>query len=130
MNEASGTHSSRATSSCSMMMLMIFSSSVMKISSLQNKPCSGRGVNALSRASDVKTAIDAQDLSRDVTGFLRGQEGNGRGNLLRPARPAERDLFEGLLQALFRQGSDHFRIDKSRRDGVDADGPGRQLPCE
>lgn len=87
-------------------------------------------MNALSRASDVKTAVDAQDLSRDVAGFLRGQEGNSRGNLLRPARPAERDLFEDLLQALFRQGSNHFRIDKSRRDGVDADVPRCRLPGE
>src|SRR5215218_4165690 len=78
-------------------------------------------------ANEDASAVDVEDLARDVAGEGGGQEEDGGGDVLRRRDALERDRGEHLSAPLPREGvGGHVRIHPAGRDRVDAD-PGGEL---
>src|SRR6516165_4908786 len=69
--------------------------------------------------SHVQAAVDGPDLAGDVRGLVGGEEADGAGDLLRPGKPAQRNLLPDPLQRPFRHGGHHVRGDVTGSDRVD-----------
>src|SRR5438105_10178150 len=73
------------------------------------------------------TAVDEDDLTRDETGPVRGQEGDGGGDVVGLAEPVERHL---LAQPVLLQrrvgvaGPEEVGLDRARLDRVHPDAGG------
>src|SRR6476660_5890563 len=93
-NEASGVTSLASTPSCSTMMLLTFSSTLIGYPFLLAQKAAvflPRSLAGASR-SHVEAPADVQDRARDVGGFVGGQVGHRRGDVVRRAEPAEGNL--------------------------------------
>src|SRR6266851_6641175 len=74
-------------------------------------------------ASLRHSAVDGQDLPRDVAGFVGCEERHGVGHLFRGPCPTTCRQLDDALRDLRRQTARQVGGDVTRRDGVDGDTP-------
>src|SRR4029079_4034677 len=126
-NEASSLTLSGATSSCSMMIFLTFSS----ISSAMGLGPLSSCYSLAARTLHEKSTVDAQDLPRHVPGGGPRQIDHGGGDVLGFSDAAERNRLEQLGAPRFgKLGRGHVGVDVARRNGVHGDAPRRVLPPE
>ena len=85
-------------------------------------------------AGDASAAVDGQRLAANEGRVVRGQEGDGLGDLVRPSRPPHRVDPLALLQVLDARHRGHSRameqigrLDHAGVDGVDPDALRREV---
>src|SRR5215467_3300325 len=79
-----------------------------------------------------KAAVDEKCGSRDVVGFVRGQETGQPGDVFRFPQPAKRDVFEEIfeLYRIVQKLCIDGRFDGPGSDGVDGDPARSELDCQ
>ena len=91
---------------------------------LSLKTTDGKMTGSVSLRSGDKSAVDAEDLSRDKRGCVIGQEEDRVSDLFGVAETTQRCLLTEFLAGLIIEYGVHLGVDHAGGDAVDAD-PGR-----